>query len=293
MDVSGKGLRLVVISGFSGSGKSCAIKCFEDLGFFCVDNLPPQLLPPFVSLCRKSGNVISKAAIGIDIRERSFLENFLKVFDRFVEKGYVIELLFLQARDEILQRRFSESRRPHPLAKEDTVLDGIHREKKILENLRSRADRVIDTSDYPVHRLKEVIAHYYLEKRTDRRLNLSFTSFGYKYGTPYDLDLLFDVRFIENPFFVEALRPLTGNDLPVKNFIINLPETKAFLEKLFSFLDFLLPLYEKEGKSYLNVGVGCTGGKHRSVAIVNQLKDYFHEKGVAIHCRHRDIVLDA
>lgn len=287
-----KDVRLVIISGLSGSGKSCVIKCFEDLGFFCVDNLPPQLLPKFVGLCRQSRNGIAQAAIGIDIRERTFLWDFIKIFDRLIEEGYQVELLFLEARNEILQRRFSETRRPHPLAKDGTVLEGIHSERKVLEALRKRADRVIDTSDYHVHQLKEVVTHFYLDKGGDHNLRIFLTSFGYKFGVPYDLDLLFDVRFLKNPFFVEALRPLTGNDVPVQDYVVNLPETKQFLSKLNDLLSFLFPLYEKEGKSYLSVGIGCTGGRHRSVAIVNQLNTYFQSKGFTIHCRHRDIAAD-
>ncbi len=287
-----KDVRLVIISGLSGSGKSCVIKCFEDLGFFCVDNLPPQLLPKFVGLCRQSRNGIAQAAIGIDIRERTFLWDFIKIFDRLIEEGYQVELLFLEARDEIVQRRFSETRRPHPLAKDGTVLEGIHSERKVLEGLRKRADRVIDTSDYHVHQLKEVVTHFYLDKGGDHRLKIFLTSFGYKFGVPYDLDLLFDVRFLKNPFFVEALRPLTGNDLPVQDYVVNLPETKQFLSKLNDLLSFLFPLYEKEGKSYLSVGIGCTGGRHRSVSIVNQLNAYFQSKGFITHCRHRDIAAD-
>ncbi len=287
-----KGVRIVIISGLSGSGKSCAIKCFEDLGFFCIDNLPPQLLPKFVRLCRQSRNEISQAAIGIDIRERSFLNNFLLVFDRLIEEGYQVELLFLHARDEILQRRFSETRRPHPLAKTGTVVDGIKREREILQDLRKRADRVIDTSDYHVQQLKELITGDYVGTEKDRHLNLSLTSFGYKYGTPYDLDLLFDVRFLSNPFLVDELRPLTGNDTPVKEYIMRLPETNAFLDKLYQLLDFLLPLYEREGKSYLTIGIGCTGGRHRSVAILNLVKEDMQNKGIKVLFKHRDITQD-
>ncbi len=287
-----KEVRLVIISGLSGSGKSCVIKCFEDLGFFCVDNLPPQLLPKFVDLCRQSRSGISEAAIGIDIRERTFLWDFLKVYDRLIEEGYQIELLFLEARDEVLQRRFSETRRPHPLSKEGTILEGIHSEQKTLEDLRKRADRVIDTSDYNVHQLKEVITHYFLEKGTRKQFSISLTSFGYKFGAPYDLDLLFDVRFLKNPFFVASLRPLTGNDPPVQKYVLELPEAKQFLEKLYDFFEFLLPLYEKEGKSYLAIGIGCTGGRHRSVTLVNQLKRYFEGKGLRTHSRHRDVAGD-
>ncbi|MFQ5597722.1 MAG: RNase adapter RapZ [Nitrospiria bacterium] len=284
-------VRLVIISGLSGSGKSCAIKCFEDLGFFCIDNLPPQLLPKFVRLCRDSRNKIPKAAIGIDIRERDFLRHFLNVYDGLIKDGAQVELLYLQAQNEILQRRFSETRRPHPLDKEGNLIEGIERERKILKDLRKRADKVIDTSEYHVHQLKEVIQSFYLQEGNDIYFKVSLTSFGYKHGTPSDLDLLFDVRFLSNPYFVEGLRPLTGNDLDVQNYISSLPETKCFLEKLYGLIDFLLPLYKKEGKRYLTIGFGCTGGRHRSVTIVNLIKAYMRCKGISVLVTHRDIDL--
>ncbi len=287
-----KDIRLVVISGLSGSGKSCVIKSFEDLGFFCVDNLPSQLLHQFAELCKESSNTISHAAIGIDIRERTFLLDFLKIYDELIQKGYHMELLFMEARDEVLQRRFSESRRPHPLAGEGSVTDGILLERTSLAHLRRRADRVIDTSDLHVHALKEVITQYYLGSGQARQFNISLTSFGYKFGVPYELDLLFDVRFLKNPHFIDQLRPLTGNDEPVQQYVLGLQETQVFLDKIYDLLDFLLPLYQKEGKSYLTIGIGCTGGKHRSVALVNQVESYLRQKELTVQCRHRDVESD-
>lgn len=284
-----KNVRLVIISGLSGSGKSYVIKYFEDLGFFCIDNLPPQLLPKFVELCSQSRSEITKAALGVDIRERDFLGNFLNVFDQLREEGYPMELLFLEARDEVLLRRFSETRRPHPLAKEGSVVEGIRLEREKLSDLKKRADKIIDTSDYNVHQLKEVITRYYLEKGEAAHLNISLVSFGFKFGIPYDLDLLFDVRFLSNPNFERELKPLTGEDARVLRYILATGETKLFLEKLYDFLDLLLPLYEKEGKSYLTIGIGCTGGRHRSVAVVSLLRDYLKEKGLRVDWRHRDI----
>ena len=284
-----KNVQFVIISGLSGSGKSYAIRYFEDLGFFCVDNLPPQLLPKFIELCVQSREGIDRVALGIDIRERDFLGTFLTVFDALKEEGYRMELLFLEARDEVLIRRFSETRRPHPLAREGSVIDGIRLERERLYDLRKRADRIIDTSDANVHQLKETITRHYLEKEQGQGLNLFLISFGYKNGVPCDADLVFDVRFMANPNFVRELKPLTGEDLQVTDYVLSQPNSKVFLEKLLDLLDFVIPLYEQEGKSYLTIAVGCTGGRHRSVVVVNRLKDYLREKGHQVRWHHRDL----
>ncbi len=289
MMVKQKNIRLVIISGLSGSGKSSAIKYLEDLGFFCIDNLPPPLLPKFVELCRQSREGIIKAAVGVDIRERDFLANFLNVFDELREAGYQAELLFLEARDDILLRRFSETRRPHPLAREGSVFDGIKLEREKLKGLRKRADRILDTSDYHVHQLKGVLTQTYFGDQADHEMRLSLISFGFKFGIPTDLDLLFDVRFLSNPNFQETLKAFTGENPLVQKYLLDLPETNMFLTRLYDFLDFLLPLYKKEGKSYLTVGVGCTGGRHRSVAMVHLLRAHLQETGRKVHYHHRDI----
>lgn len=283
-----KNLRVVFITGLSGSGKSNAIKCFEDIGFFCVDNLPTALLPKFTELCTQSGNEINKVAIGIDVRERGFFKNFLEVLDELKKENYNIEILFLEASDEALVRRFSETRRPHPLAKSGSVVDGIRLERETLSELRKRADKIIDTTNYNVHQLKEVLNKHYLESE-GRKLTISFVSFGYKYGIPYDVDLMLDVRFIQNPNFVKGLKPLKGSDKRVIDYVLKFHETKAFLEKLYEFLKFLIPMYEKEGKSYLTIGIGCTGGRHRSVAVSEILKGYLEKEGYSINIKHRDI----
>ena len=283
-----KNLRVVFITGLSGSGKSNAIKCFEDLGFFCVDNLPTALLPKFTELCTQSGNEINRVAIGIDVRERGFFKNFLEVLDELKKENYNIEILFLEASDEALVRRFSETRRPHPLAKSGSVVDGIRLERETLSELRKRADEIIDTTNYNVHQLKEVLNKHYLESE-GRKLTISFVSFGYKYGIPYDVDLMLDVRFIQNPNFVKGLKPLKGSDKRVIDYVLKFHETKAFLEKLYEFLKFLIPMYEKEGKSYLTIGIGCTGGRHRSVAVSEILKGYLEKEGYSINIKHRDI----
>ncbi|MFQ5580141.1 MAG: RNase adapter RapZ [Nitrospiria bacterium] len=284
-----KKIRLVIVSGLSGSGKSSVIKYLEDLDFFCIDNLPPQFLLKFVELCRQSGESIVKAAVGVDIRERDFLSNFLNVFDELRETGYHAELLFLEARDEVLLRRFSETRRPHPLAKEGSVIDGIKLEREKLDGLRRRADRILDTSDYYGRQLEGVLTQTYVGDQTDHRMRLSLVSFGFKFGVPTDLDLLFDVRFLSNPYFQASLKPLTGESSHVQKYLLELPEANMFLERLYGLLDFLLPLYKKEGKSYLTIGLGCTGGRHRSVAMVEFLRTHLQETGFKVHHHHRDV----
>ncbi|OGW48389.1 MAG: RNase adaptor protein RapZ [Nitrospirae bacterium RBG_19FT_COMBO_42_15] len=283
-----KNLSVVFITGLSGSGKSNAIKCFEDLGFFCVDNLPTALLPKFTELCAQSGNEINRVAIGIDVRERGFFKNFLEILDELKKENYAIEILFLEASDEALVRRFSETRRPHPLAKNGSVIDGIRLEREMLSELRKRADKIIDTTNYSVHQLKEILNKYYLESE-GRKLTISFISFGYKFGIPYDVDLIFDVRFMQNPNFVKELKLLKGSDKRVIDYILKFQEAKAFLEKLYEFLRFLIPMYEKEGKSYLTIGIGCTGGRHRSVAVSEILKGYLEKEGYSLNIKHRDI----
>ena len=283
-----KNLSVVFITGLSGSGKSNAIKCFEDLGFFCVDNLPTALLPKFTELCAQSGNEINRVAIGIDVRERGFFKNFLEILDELKKENYAIEILFLEASDEALVRRFSETRRPHPLAKNGSVIDGIRLEREMLSELRKRADKIIDTTNYSVHQLKEILNKYYLESE-GRKLTISFISFGYKFGIPYDADLIFDVRFMQNPNFVKELKLLKGSDKRVIDYILKFQEAKTFLEKLYEFLRFLIPMYEKEGKSYLTIGIGCTGGRHRSVAVSEILKGYLEKEGYSLNIKHRDI----
>ncbi len=284
-----KSVRTVIVSGLSGSGKSNVVKFFEDLGYFCVDNLPPPLLSNLMDLCSKSEGGIRRLALGIDIRERDFLDDFLNEFNRFRKEGYEIELLFLETRDDIVQRRFSETRRPHPLSKWGSVIDGVRLEREKLLPLKRCADKILDTSDYHVHQLKEIITRIYFENGQGTDLNVSLVSFGFKYGIPQDLDLLFDVRFLRNPNFEQELKHLTGEDPRIQSYIMDSVETKSFLEKLSGFLDFLLPRYAKEGKHYLMIGIGCTGGKHRSVTIANILEGDIKAKGFRVRCRHRDI----
>src|SRR5690348_7122860 len=283
------GLKLVVISGLSGAGKSHALKSFEDVGFFCIDNLPPALLPTFVDLCHQQGGEIHNVALGIDVRERVFFADLVGVLERIKTLGHSVELLFLEAREEVLVRRFSESRRPHPLLPDLPVLEGVRFEKERLVELRRHADRIIDTSDLTVHELRDLLARQFNQDHTPRSLTISIITFGYKFGVPYDIDLLFDVRFLRNPFFVPDLKPLTGEDPRVRTYVMEDPDAKGFLDRLDQFFTFLIPLFERERRSYLNVGIGCTGGRHRSVVIAKLLQESFASAGHHVTLSHRDL----
>ncbi|MCC6544478.1 MAG: RNase adapter RapZ [Nitrospirae bacterium] len=282
-------LRVVVISGLSGAGRSSALKCFEDLGFFCIDNLPPQLLPKFVELCTQSRTEVKKIALGIDIRERDFFADFENILKELMADGCPIEIVFLEARDEMLVRRFSETRRPHPLAMNKSVADGIKLEREMLKWLRDRATLIMDTSDFNIHQLKNEVFRHFHEADKNKKIIVNIISFGFKYGVPYDVDLLFDIRFLPNPNFVSHLNQLSGKNQEVAEFLHDSPRTVLFLEKLFQFIDFLMSQYEQEGRYYLNIGIGCTGGRHRSVYIAETLDRHIKEIGYDTTVRHRDI----
>jgi UPF0042 nucleotide-binding protein len=279
--------QIVIVSGLSGAGKSHVLHCFEDVGFFCVDNLPPPLIPTFVHLCTQGDGRSQRIGLGIDIRGREFLAQSFATIERLKSQGYRVEILFLEARDEVLVRRFSETRRPHPLARDRPIVEGIAQEREELQELRNRADLIIDTSGYTVHELKAFISQQYLDRAQGMAVTL--ISFGYKYGPPYQADLLFDVRFLKNPNFVEPLRPLSGEDPRVASYVLGQPETEEFVGRLEGLIDFLLPLYETEGRTYLTIGVGCTGGRHRSVVVIERLRAYFEKRGVQPTVRHRDL----
>ncbi len=283
------GLKLVVISGLSGSGKSHALKCFEDAGYFCIDNLPPALLPTFVELCHQQGGEIKNVALGIDVRERVFFSDLVGILEQVKALGHSVELMFFEACEEVLVRRFSESRRPHPLLPHLPMLEGVRFEKEHLAELRRHADRIIDTSDLTVHELRELFAKRFGQEGTPRRLTISLVTFGFKFGVPYDIDLLFDVRFLQNPFFVPDLKPLTGEDPKVRSYVLTDPDAVAFIGQLEGLFKFLVPLFERERRSYVNVGIGCTGGRHRSVAIAGRLQESFAAIGYQSTIAHRDI----
>ncbi len=280
-----KNLRIVVLTGLSGSGKSTASRALEDMGFFCIDNLPLALLPKLLELGSASLGEYSKIALVMDLREKEFLKAYREVFSQLREEGFQLEILFLEASDEVLVRRYSETRRFHPLA--DGVWDGIHKEREMLAELRSLATLVMDTSHYNVHQLQMAIRDLFGQRPLGRRMVLTFISFGYSHGIPQEADLLMDVRFLPNPYFVEDLKDLSGVDPRIQDFSLGSAEAKDFLSHFQGLLEFLLPLYEREGKAYLTVAVGCTGGKHRSVAVAERMARIFGGQ-FPVRVKHRD-----
>jgi len=283
------GLDIIIITGLSGSGRSFAIRALEDNGFFCVDNLPALLIPRFIDLCQGYQEEIRRIALGVDLRGSRFLQALPQVLADVRAAGHHVQVLFFDASDDVLLRRFSETRRPHPLAGQGSILDGISRERKALEPIRALADKVIDTSDFNVHQLKTEMEQQFCQAPQARRMALFFTSFGYKYGIPHDTDMMLDVRFLPNPYFVNELRPKTGLDPEVRDFVLGDHETRAYLDRLYALLEFTLPLYEREGKSSLTLALGCTGGRHRSVALVEELQKRLGDGHFRIHVKHRDI----
>jgi UPF0042 nucleotide-binding protein len=283
--------KIIIISGLSGSGKSTAIKALEDVGFFCVDNLPVVLLPKFLELRIGNGSEIYKLAVVMDIREKEFLSTYSDILDRLRKQGYQFEILFLEASEESLLRRYSQTRMHHPLAKGKGVLEAIRDEREQLEELERIADKVIDTSHYNVHELKDVIVGHALKVVHSGPVEVRVLSFGYKYGIPYDADLVIDVRFLPNPYFVPELKGLDGTAPEVQAFVKKWDETHTFLKKYLDLFDYLMPLYKKEGKSYLTIAVGCTGGRHRSVVIADEVFQHLKNKIGRINLVHRDIEL--
>ncbi len=279
----------VIITGLSGAGKSYTIKCFEDMGYFCVDNLPTTLIPTFADLCGQSSRRIRRVALGVDVREGEYLVHLVEILQELRAKGYPAEVLFLESGDETLVRRYSETRRRHPLAGDGNVLDGIRAERKAMANLREIADRIVDTSSLTVHQLKRLLVEHYERESVRPALSVTLVSFGYKHGIPYDADLVFDVRFLPNPHFVEGLKGRDGRDAAVGEFVLEHPESRRFVERLHELFRFLVPLYQREGKAYLTVAVGCTGGRHRSVAVVEALRSFFEDLGAPPTVTHRDL----
>jgi UPF0042 nucleotide-binding protein len=279
--------QILLITGLSGSGKTLVSRALEDIGWFCVDNLPTVLIPRFTELLRHSEG-LRRSALVVDMRERDFLKNFPKAFRALKAKGTDASLLFLEADERVLVRRFGETRRPHPLAVNQPVVEGIREEREALRPIRKMADLILDTSKYTVHELRDYIREHYDLRSMASPIVISVMSFGYKYGAPAEADLVFDVRFLPNPNFVPALKRLTGNHPSVVRYMRRHGDTAAFLRRLVSFLRYVLPRYVREGKSYLVIAIGCTGGRHRSVMIANALAKALADGRYTVKARHRD-----
>lgn len=288
--MSANRVRLVVVTGLSGSGKTAALKALEDIGFFCVDNLPAALLSKFVQLSVLSGEMITKVGIGMDSRDRAFLDTYREVFDEIAALGITTEVLFLEADEKVLIRRFSETRRVHPLARSTSIPEGIADEKRLLKKLRDRADLVVDTSTMSVHELKSAVWAYFQRAADESSaMRVHLESFGFKAGIPPQADIVMDARFLPNPYFVPELKDRTGEDEEVREFVFGNGKAGEFVNKLLDLLLFLVPLHEAEGKRYLTVAIGCTGGRHRSVAVVRELEARLTEKGLRVRAAHRDV----
>ncbi len=272
-------MRVVVVTGMSGAGKNTAIKMLEDQGFYCVDNLPVRLIDKFMDLIFAPGSEINRVCIGLDVRSDASFEYVVAVLQALKEQGYHYEIVFMDSSDEVLIRRYKESRRAHPLAPEGRVEDGIERERRILKEIKSQADYVFDTSNLLTRELREELIKIFKEDRKYNSLFVQVISFGFKYGIPSDADLVFDVRFLPNPFYIEELKRLTGEDPPVRDYVMSHPQTVTFLEKLTDMIEYLIPYYVAEGKNQLIIAIGCTGGQHRSVTLASALYDALNGKG--------------
>ncbi len=284
---------VIVVSGLSGSGKSTAIKAFEDIDYFCIDNLPVPLLGSFLMLCERDMPDLGRIALGIDIRERKFLRNYNQIFSLLEDAGYRFEIIFLEADDEILQRRYSQTRRIHPAApSEHQLLQAINFEREQLRALRSRATRIIDTGTLTVHELKRLITRSYSFAVESEQLSIQILSFGYKFGIPPESDLVMDVRFLPNPYFIESLRNLDGMSTDVRSWVLERPAVQEFLSDYCTLLLKLLPSYIEEGKRYLTIALGCTGGRHRSVVIAEGIADRLKQNSYYVSVFHRDIHLE-
>lgn len=277
----------LIITGMSGAGKTQVVRTLEDLNFFCIDNLPATLIPKFAELCRQTSE--DKVALVVDIRGGRFFDKFMQVLDEMDASEQKCELLFLDAADNTLIRRYKETRRRHPLGERNSLLKNINSERALLEPLRSRATYLVDTSELTPSQLKSKITELFGEGTSKERMGIIVRSFGFKHGLPMDSDLVLDVRFLPNPFYVEELRPMTGNDIPVADFICRYPQTFEYLNLEKQLLDFLIPQYINEGKAQLVISVGCTGGQHRSVFIANRLYEFLRERGYSVDVTHRDI----
>lgn len=283
-------MRFVVVTGMSGGGKSTALRMLEDAGFYCVDNLPVLLIEKFVELIAAPGGEVYKVALGLDVRADQSFDDVRKILEKLKEDGYKFEILFMEANDRTLLKRYKETRRMHPLSPDGRIEDGIRKERDILSNIRIKSDYVIDTSSLLTRELKEELDRIFVQNKEYNNLMVRILSFGFKHGIPADADLVFDVRFLPNPFYIDDLKHKTGNDAEVQDYVMSFPEAHIFIEKLTDMIGFLIPNYIKEGKYQLVIGIGCTGGKHRSVTLANRLHERMKDKGgYGINISHRDI----
>lgn len=284
-------MKFIIVTGLSGSGKSEAMRSLEDMGFYCVDNLPPTLIPKFAELCYQSNSTIDKVALGIDIRGRKFFEALHESLNTLRRDKYPFEILYLDCADDILLKRYKMTRRNHPLAINRQIPEGIKLERTILEPLKEIADCIIDTSNMKPKDLKEEISKIYANGEVNNNLTISVVSFGFKHGIPSDSDLVFDVRFLPNPYYVDELRSKTGEDQDVRDYVMNSDISHKFYEKLLDMINFLVPQYIEEGKHHLVISIGCTGGRHRSVTISNLISDELMKQGYRVVKKHRDFML--
>lgn len=283
-------MRFVVVTGMSGGGKRTALKMLEDIGFYCVDNLPEPLVEKFVEVFATPDRAMTKVALGLDVRSDKTRGGVEKTLDMLREKGHSFEILFMDANEQVILRRYKESRRLHPLAEDGRIEEGIRRERSILEGLRKKADYVIDTSNLLTRELKEELDRIFIRGEEYNSLMINIVSFGFKNGIVADADLVFDVRFLPNPFYIDELKQKTGNDKEVQDYVMSFDEAHVFMDKLTEMINFLIPNYIKEGKYQLVIGIGCTGGKHRSVTLANALYDRLKDKGsYGIKISHRDV----
>ena len=286
-------MRFIIVTGLSGAGKSEATNTLEDMGYFCVDNLPPNLIKKFAEVCKQSQGSIDKVALVMDIRGGIFFDDLFESLSELSREQFQYEILFLDTSDEVLVKRFKEKRRSHPLAPGGRVITGIELERQKLREVKDKADVIIDTSKYAIKDLREEMARKFGDKEMpEKQMAITILSFGFKYGIPVDSDLVFDVRFIPNPFYIPELKPFSGNDEPVKNYVMDQIETQTFLEKANDMFEFLIPNYQKEGKRQLIISIGCTGGRHRSVAIANSIYETLHSNNHDVYVEHRDIKED-
>ena len=284
-------MKFVIVTGLSGSGKSETMRALEDMGFYCVDNLPPALITKFAELCYQPNSSIDKVALGIDIRGRKFFEALHESLSYLQKENYKYEILYLDCADDVLLKRYKMTRRNHPLSRNIQIPEGIRMEREIMEPLKSLADSIVDTTNMKPKDLKEEIEKIFSEGEENSKLTISLVSFGFKHGIPSDCDLVFDVRFLPNPYYAEELRPKTGDDKEVRDYVMNSKISEDFYEKLSDMVQFLVPQYIEEGKQHLVIGIGCTGGRHRSVTISNMIYDELTNKGYRVVKKHRDSML--